>query len=81
MATETWLRPNETVATISDISPPGYSFCHEPRSDPKAGGVGLPVSNHFNLTESQTSSKHFNRCAHGSRNEFGCEGLNDPGQR
>ena len=37
--TETWLKHNETKTTIADISPPGYSFFHEPRADQRAGGV------------------------------------------
>ena len=31
--TETWLKHDETKSTIADISPPGYSFFHEPRAD------------------------------------------------
>ena len=32
-------------STIADISPPGYSFFHEPRADQRAGGgVGILVS-------------------------------------
>ena len=43
--TETWLKHDETKSTISDISPPGYSFFHEPRADQRAGGgVGILVS-------------------------------------
>ena len=40
--TETWLKHDETRSTIADISPPGYSFLHEPRPDQRAGGgVGI----------------------------------------
>ena len=43
--TETWLKHDETKSTIADISPPGYSFFHEPRADQRAGGgVGILVS-------------------------------------
>ena len=43
--TETWLKHDETKSTIADISPPGYSFFHEPRADQWAGGgVGILVS-------------------------------------
>ena len=43
--TETWLKHDETKSTIADISPPGYSFFHEPRADLRAGGgVGILVS-------------------------------------
>ena len=38
--TETWLKH-----AIADISPPGYSFFHEPRADQRTGGgVGTLVS-------------------------------------
>ena len=43
--TETWLKHDETKSTIADISPPGFSFFHEPRADQRAGGgVGTLVS-------------------------------------
>ena len=43
--TETWLKHDETKSAIADISPPGYSFFHEPRADQRAGGgVGILVS-------------------------------------
>ena len=43
--TETWLKHDETKSTTADISPPGYSFFHEPRADQRAGGgVGILVS-------------------------------------
>ena len=43
--TETWLKHDETKSTIANISPPGYSFFHEPRADQRAGGgVGILVS-------------------------------------
>ena len=43
--TEAWLKHDETKSTIADISPPGYSFFHEPRADQRAGGgVGILVS-------------------------------------
>ena len=43
--TKTWLKHDETKSTIADISPPGYSFFHEPRADQGAGGdVGILVS-------------------------------------
>ena len=46
--TETWLKHDETKSTIADISPPGYSFFHEPRADQRAGGgVGILVSDQF----------------------------------
>ena len=46
--TETWLKHDETKSTIADISPPGYSFSHEPRADQRAGGgVGILVSDQF----------------------------------
>ena len=35
--TETWLKHDETKSTIDDISPPGYSFFHEPRADQRTG--------------------------------------------
>ena len=42
---KTWLKHDETKSTIADISPPGYSFFHEPRADQRAGGgVGILVS-------------------------------------
>ena len=42
--TETWLKHDETKSTIADISPPGYSFFHEPRADqPAGGGVDIHV--------------------------------------
>ena len=45
---ETWLKHDETKSTIADISPPGYSFCHEPRAGQRAGGgVGILVSDQF----------------------------------
>ena len=34
--TETWLKHDETKSTTADISPPGYSFFHEPRADQRA---------------------------------------------
>ena len=43
--TKTWLKHDETKSTIADISPPGYSFFHEPRAYQRAGGgVGILVS-------------------------------------
>ena len=39
--TETWLKHDETKSTIADISPPSYSFFHEPRT---GGGVGILLS-------------------------------------
>ena len=43
--TETLLKYDETQSTIADISPPGYSFFHEPRADQRTrGGVGILVS-------------------------------------
>ena len=48
--TETWLKHDETKSTIADISPPGYSFFHEPRADQQeeaGGGVGILVSDQF----------------------------------
>ena len=43
--TETWLKHNEMKSTIADISPPSYSFFHEPRADQRTGGgVGILVS-------------------------------------
>ena len=42
--TETCLKHDETKSTIADISPPGYSFFHEPRADQRARGVGILVS-------------------------------------
>ena len=43
--TDTWLKHDTTKSTIADISPPGYSFSHEPRTDQRAGGgVGILVS-------------------------------------
>ena len=46
--TETWLKHDETQSTIADISPPGYSFFHEPRADQGAGrDVGILVSDQF----------------------------------
>ena len=40
--TETWLKHDETKSAIADISPPGYSFFHEPQR--AGGGVGILVS-------------------------------------
>ena len=46
--TETWLKHDETKSTIADISSPGCSFFHEPRTDQRAGGgVGILVSDQF----------------------------------
>ena len=43
--TETWLKHDETKSMIADISPPGYSFFHEPCAYQRAGGgVGILVS-------------------------------------
>ena len=43
--TETWLKHDETKSTIPHISPPGYSFFHEPRADQRTGrGVCILVS-------------------------------------
>ena len=39
------VKHDETKSTIADISPPGYSFFHEPRADQRVGGdVGILVS-------------------------------------
>ena len=46
--TETQLKHDVTKSTITHISPPGYSFLHEPRADQRAeGGVGILVSDQF----------------------------------
>ena len=43
--TETWLKHDETRSMMADISPPAYSFFHEPRADQRTGGgVGILVS-------------------------------------
>ena len=41
--TETWLKHDETKSMIADISPPGYSFFHEPCADQRAGGGGVGI--------------------------------------
>lgn len=49
--TETWLTPNETVAGLSDITPPGFTLCHKPRSGRRGGGVGLLTASHLKFSE------------------------------
>ena len=45
VVTETWLKHDDTQSMIAYISPPGYSFFYEPRTDQRAGGgVGILVS-------------------------------------
>ena len=46
LITETWLRPHDTAACTADISPPGYTFHHRPRSVGRGGGVGFLLSDH-----------------------------------
>ena len=47
------IKHDETQSTIADISPPGYSFFHEPRADQRAGvGVGYLFSDQFKMYSS-----------------------------
>ena len=45
--TETWLRPHDTAACITEISPSDYTFHHRPRSVGRDDGVGFLLSDHF----------------------------------
>jgi len=41
--TETWLPPSPLQATITSLTPPGYSFTHCPRPQGRGGGLGFLI--------------------------------------
>ena len=40
---ETWIRPDITIANLSEITPPGYSLYQQPRVAGRGGGLGFFV--------------------------------------
>ena len=49
--TETWLKPSDTLSCLSDLTPPGFSLLHKPRTHGRGGGVGFLISNEFKVTD------------------------------
>ena len=49
--TETWLKPSDTLSCLSDLTPPGFSLLHKPRTRGRGGGVGFLISNEFKVTD------------------------------
>ena len=49
--TETWLKPNDTLSCLADLTPSGYILRHQPRSSRRGGGVGLLVSDAFSVED------------------------------
>ena len=44
-----YVRTHDTAACIADIFPSGYSFRHRPHSVGRSVGIGLLLSDHFNV--------------------------------
>ena len=62
--TETWMKPDDPV-TASDLTPPGFSLHHAPRTGRVGGGVGVLYKNEFKLTAKEnpkTSSYESTLC-------------------
>jgi exonuclease III len=58
---ETWLKECGDEFVINDVTPPGYSFEHRPRSGRSGGVVGVLFKSHLNLVvlQRQTVFKSF----------------------
>ena len=46
---ETWIRPDTTIANLSEITPPGYNLYQQPREVRRGGGLGFFVKDDWIL--------------------------------
>lgn len=55
--TETWLNGNDRDSVcIAELTPPGYSFLHVPRTSARGGGVGLLYRDSINVNKETVTS-------------------------
>ena len=56
--TETWLKDVGGDVAITELTPPGYTFHHVPRSTGRGGGVGVLYRSHLHLKMMKIDEKY-----------------------